>query len=283
MLATVASKGAELGAQYGTAAFFITAGIATMSVGGALYPQMMQDQANAAVLDMASMTGYEDSDYPGFTRREYFGNRIASPLDCFEEANKAVAGTSRSFSSCTPVQYEFRLFNLTNPGEVMSGEAKPFVREKGPYVYDVFVRKYDVKFNDNNTIFYRVHKTLQLNNISQFNGLGSSPEDRIITLNVPNFQLLVNLQKQSIVSKANLTETFLAALYANEELSRYRDEIRGRFVAGQKIDGLGRYLTELYRELRLREVPRTLESRYSELLVQEVPHTLVGLYAKVCV
>ena len=57
MLATAATKGAEFGAQYGTAAFFITAGIATMSVGGALYPQMMQDQANAAVLDMVTTTG----------------------------------------------------------------------------------------------------------------------------------------------------------------------------------------------------------------------------------
>lgn len=54
-------------------------------------------------------------------------------------------------------QLRVHIFNYTNTERFLSGQDdKLIVKDCGPYIYTEKVKKVDVKYNENNTISYRV-------------------------------------------------------------------------------------------------------------------------------
>ncbi len=82
---------------------------------------------------------------------------------------------------------KYYLFDVINPDQVISGQEKPYVVERGPYVYKEMWSKQNIKFIDKNTVSYSPVTTLYfLPNMS--NG---SLTDKITFVNVP--VLVINL------------------------------------------------------------------------------------------
>ncbi|GFN91593.1 scavenger receptor class b member 1 [Plakobranchus ocellatus] len=54
-----------------------------------------------------------------------------------------------------PVAFKIYVFDVINPREIVADSAIPAVIEKGPYVYNMYLEKKDIKFHENNTAEYR--------------------------------------------------------------------------------------------------------------------------------
>lgn len=82
-----------------------------------------------------------------------------------------------------PVSPKLRvyIYNVTNADEFLNNGEKPVLQEIGPYVYNQNWEKVEVKFNDNDTISYRVKKQYTF---SLEESVGSE-DDLVVVPNVP--------------------------------------------------------------------------------------------------
>lgn len=91
----------------------------------------------------------------------------------------------------TPIYFQLYFWHLSNPQEVQEGREKPSVVQKGPYTYNEYRQKFDVKFvQGNGTVSYR-EKTSYIFNPEMSNGLEN---DTFTTVNIP-MMLVVNIVK----------------------------------------------------------------------------------------
>jgi hypothetical protein len=248
----VLSKGAKLLAG---SALSATLGLTAIVVGGVYYPTTVNGVLDTEVKDtviinepskQARVDG--NSEYTRWTRTESFGGKVGD--------------------ADHPAQYSFYLFNITNPKATLWGHSPPVVQQIGPYVYDIFSRKFDVIFSANQQVSYKVHEWIKYR---QEHSVGDATIDLVTTANIPYARLLVNLEK------ANQTETFLAGRFAFEALTDYQTHLVGPFLAEAKRSALSRYLSKIYRELRTAEVPRALGTEYPKVLTASIPETLMAV------
>jgi hypothetical protein len=232
-----------------------------VGVGGLWYPanaaaDLDSDLVNAVVLtdppaDLQQLTN-PNNEYVKWTRSESFGGKVSSDV--------------------SSTQLIFHLFNITNTEQVLWGEERAKLQECGPYAYNLHGSKFDVSFdNTKGTVSYKLHERLEF--VPEAS-IGDPTIDKILTVNIPYAQILVNLRKY------NQSETYLVGRFGHEALVDYQQYLLGPFLAKAKRQALSRYLTSLYAELRRREVPRELATRYPEWLTASVPSTLTSLNAK---
>jgi hypothetical protein len=232
-----------------------------VGVGGIYYPEKAAADMDSGIVDAVVLTeppanqqelSNPSNGYVKWTRSESFGGKVSS--------------------DSTSTQLIYHLFNVTNPEDVLWGKERAKLKECGPYVYNVRGEKFDVSFdNALGTVSYKVHERLEF--VPEAS-VGDPRLDRIVTVNIPYAQILVNLHKY------NQTETYLVGRFGHEALVAYQQYLLGPFLAKAKREALPRYLTSLYAELRRREVPRELATRYPEWLTASVPSTLTSLNAK---
>ncbi|XP_004690688.1 PREDICTED: scavenger receptor class B member 1 isoform X2 [Condylura cristata] len=78
--------------------------------------------------------------------------------------NVRIDPSSLSFNMWKEIPVPFYLsvyfFSILNPKAVLQGE-KPWVQERGPYVYREFRHKINITFNDNDTVSYREYRRFQ--------------------------------------------------------------------------------------------------------------------------
>ncbi|XP_037367213.1 scavenger receptor class B member 1 [Talpa occidentalis] len=78
--------------------------------------------------------------------------------------NVRIDPNSLSFSMWKEIPVPFYLsvyfFSILNPKDVLQGE-KPWVQERGPYVYREFRHKINITFNNNDTVSYREYRRFQ--------------------------------------------------------------------------------------------------------------------------
>jgi len=79
-----------------------------------------------------------------------------------------------------PIYVKIRLFNVTNPEDILSG-SKPILQELGPYVYREHRQKVKVTFNANETVSFRQVKWYEFEP-ELSNG---SEEDIVTSINMP--------------------------------------------------------------------------------------------------
>jgi hypothetical protein len=232
-----------------------TLGLTAIAVGGLYYPTTVDgkidtDVKEAVIIEEPSKEDREDenSEFVRWTRTESFGGKVGD--------------------ADHPAQYFFYLFNITNTEATLWGDSPPILQQMGPYVFDIFSRKFDVTFSPEDQISYKAHEWIQYR---QDVSVGNAATDMITTANIPYARLLVNLQK------ANQTETFLAGRFAFEALTRYQDHLVGPFLAEAKRSALSRFLSKQYRDLRTAEVPRSIGTQYPEILTSSIPETLMAV------
>jgi hypothetical protein len=226
-------------------------GVVSIVVGGWWYPKKVQEKMNNWVIEDVVIDGFADVGFKRWLHQTGYGGELR------------------------PVtQRKFYLFNVTNTEEVLWGRDKPRIKEVGPFIYSVHSNKYDVTFESSEepSVKFKVYTFVE------FDQARSSPlslDDRIASINLPYTQVLVNLEKH------NLTETYLAARFANHAFQSYKKQLMGSFLAEAKRDALSRFLTKLYASLRLQEVPYELGTRYAEMRTAHIPSALNSVYAKV--
>lgn len=71
-------------------------------------------------------------------------------------------------------------FNITNPLEVQLGD-KPILKEMGPYTWRIYMEKFDIQFNNNDTLSYKERKWYEFLPEESVGGY----DDVISTVNVP--------------------------------------------------------------------------------------------------
>ncbi|XP_036615403.1 scavenger receptor class B member 1 isoform X2 [Trichosurus vulpecula] len=59
-----------------------------------------------------------------------------------------------------PFYMSVYLFNVVNPEEVLKGE-KPYIEERGPYVYREYRQKRNITFNDNDTVSFLEYRSFE--------------------------------------------------------------------------------------------------------------------------
>uniref|UniRef100_A0A1B6C183 Sensory neuron membrane protein 2 n=1 Tax=Clastoptera arizonana TaxID=38151 RepID=A0A1B6C183_9HEMI len=107
---------------------------------------------------------------------EYLSSEIIK-AKTLEDDSEAL---ERWISLPMPLEFKVYVFNVTNPNEVSIG-AQPIVKEMGPYVYDEYVSKVNLKY-DADSISYFVRKKFIFN--QQKSGCRRE-EDVVTSLNVP--------------------------------------------------------------------------------------------------
>jgi hypothetical protein len=233
---------------------FLLGGLVLIVYGGFIYPAEMQKTVDQGIVDDIVVNAHDDPSYAGWAARDGLGTVLPNP---------------------TEIKYHF--FHISNLDDVLWGRAGPALQEKGPYVYDIHTRKYDVQFDAaSKSVSFKVYTYLEYNQAQS----GNAESDLITTANIPYAQVLVNLQRQHTTPYQNLSETYIAARLANKALATYSTHMLGPFLAETKKKALGRYLTRLYRDLRYDEIPTELGTRYPQIRTNAVPSTLVRIYAK---
>ncbi|CAI8026532.1 Lysosome membrane protein 2, partial [Geodia barretti] len=100
-------------------------------------------------------------------------------------------GTKQFEKSSAPLYTKFYFFNVTNSDQILAG-AKPVVTQVGPYVYREWRTKTNLTWNGNETV---VHYDLNVTySFEPSMSSGDPKHDKIITLNIPFYVLLQQIQ-----------------------------------------------------------------------------------------
>lgn len=102
-------------------------------------------------------------------------------------------GTSQFKKSSAPLYTKFYFFNVTNQDEVVKTGAHPIVAQVGPYTYREWRTKFNLKWNNNDTIVnYHLNVTYTL---EPTRSSGDPKKDKITTLNIPLYVLFLKLEE----------------------------------------------------------------------------------------
>ena len=79
------------------------------------------------------------------------------------------------------LQSSIYIFNIENKDDFMKGLAKPRLVEKGPYVYDEYHHKKNIKWNSNGTVTYQNVREYHFNPNASIGSL----QERLTIVNAP--------------------------------------------------------------------------------------------------
>ncbi|XP_063314766.1 lysosome membrane protein 2 [Pelobates fuscus] len=109
-----------------------------------------------------------------------------------------------------PIYMQFYFYNVSNPLEVLSGEA-PVLQEVGPYTYREYRIRENIVFHENGTTVSAVNPKTYI--FESDKSVGNPQTDLIRTLNIP----VVTIMEKSKDSLSILKQTFEAALRITKE------------------------------------------------------------------
>ncbi|XP_071452720.1 sensory neuron membrane protein 2-like [Hetaerina americana] len=123
----------------------------------------------------------------------------------------------RYIKTPVPVQVKVYLFNVTNPSEVHHGHAPPFLRQVGPYVYDVYKDKVEMEEDfESDTLSYFLRNKYYFN---RRRSIGDE-DDPVTVLNAPLMGLIEKTASKSSTMLSFLN-TVLAELFLSpDEMTR---------------------------------------------------------------